>query len=323
MQFGALAPIFRSHCNHCNRYFWEFQHFDIMKESFHLRNALQPYIYTAARQAYETGMVLVRPTYMDFSRDSGAYGAFGAQYMFGPSLLVAPVSVPTDNATGKASTSVYLPMNSTSGLHAQQWCRWRDPPTATIAGGTVLAEQSGLQDVPIYWRSGAVLPMQTMVSQASVPSPLVWALKPGCGDGGSGHGMYYEDDGRTLQYQSQTDESDAPSGEARIPASYTYTMGTPADGTGAMDLTVTLGPLQGGYPNMPASRAVWVRLIAHGLKPSKVSVDGKLIPESGGTPGWSVVPAGNGTLSVPDGTVEVRAAGSSSLQNAMNVQFQW
>ena len=60
--------------------------------------------------------------------------------------------------------------------------------------------KASLSDVPLFVRAGSMIPMQTMVSQATSPDPLVWAMMPICGDGGTGSGSYYEDDGKTLSY---------------------------------------------------------------------------------------------------------------------------
>ena len=50
------------------------------------------YIYTAWRQAFDTGLSLLRPLYYDYPLLDGAYGATAAgafpQYLFGDSIMV-------------------------------------------------------------------------------------------------------------------------------------------------------------------------------------------------------------------------------------------
>lgn len=40
IQFGAVAPILRTHCDHCERRIWLFPYFDAMRDAMRLRNAL-------------------------------------------------------------------------------------------------------------------------------------------------------------------------------------------------------------------------------------------------------------------------------------------
>lgn len=72
-----------------------------------------PYIYTATRQAFDTGLSLLRPMYYDFPGFDMAYaaapnGSF-AQYMFGDDLMVAPVVVQSDSSSTLATTSIWIP----------------------------------------------------------------------------------------------------------------------------------------------------------------------------------------------------------------------
>lgn len=41
--------------------------------AFRAREALLPYLYTGLRQAYDTGLGLVRPMYYDFPEEAAAY----------------------------------------------------------------------------------------------------------------------------------------------------------------------------------------------------------------------------------------------------------
>ena len=64
-------------------------------QALQAREELLPYIYTQARAAFDTGVGLIIPMYYDHPDFDEAYltdanGTF-SQYMFGPSILVAPV----------------------------------------------------------------------------------------------------------------------------------------------------------------------------------------------------------------------------------------
>jgi alpha-glucosidase (family GH31 glycosyl hydrolase) len=67
-----------------------------------MRASLLPYIYTAARVAYDTGLSLLTPMYYQWPSIDAAYKAAtpkSAQYMFGPDIIVNPVVVPADKTT--------------------------------------------------------------------------------------------------------------------------------------------------------------------------------------------------------------------------------
>ena len=50
LQFGAVSPIMRTHCSHCDRRIWMYndEEFGAMKAAMVFRNALVPYLYTAS-----------------------------------------------------------------------------------------------------------------------------------------------------------------------------------------------------------------------------------------------------------------------------------
>ena len=108
LQFGAVAPIFRTHCDHCERRIWVFPHFPYMKEAMLLRNALIPYVYTSARRAYDTSISVVHPLYYKYPQVRNAY-EYRDQYMFGSDIIAAPVSTPVDARTNTTQSAVWLP----------------------------------------------------------------------------------------------------------------------------------------------------------------------------------------------------------------------
>lgn len=94
VQFGAVSPIFRSHCDHCNRYFWLFPHFDQMRDAMQLRNAIVPYLYTQSRLAWDTGVMAIHPLYYGNSEISESYLYATKEYYFGDSILAVSVIMP-------------------------------------------------------------------------------------------------------------------------------------------------------------------------------------------------------------------------------------
>jgi alpha-glucosidase (family GH31 glycosyl hydrolase) len=86
------------------------------------RYTLQPYIKALFRQLSSTGRAILRPLFMDFSVSDpytiAATEVLNQEYMFGPRLLVAPVT--TYQAT---NATVYLPKLSSSAPDSK-WTYW-------------------------------------------------------------------------------------------------------------------------------------------------------------------------------------------------------
>jgi len=91
-QLGAFCPIFRSHGSETPREIWEFGEFTQTLIKFdHLRYRLMPYIYSLAWKVTSEGYTLMRGLPMDFPNDQKTYN-IDDEYMFGPAILVAPVT---------------------------------------------------------------------------------------------------------------------------------------------------------------------------------------------------------------------------------------
>jgi alpha-D-xyloside xylohydrolase len=91
-QFGAFSPIFRSHGSETPREIWEFGEYTPVLEKFDaLRYRLLPYIYSLGWQVTHDGYSIMRGLPMDFAADRKTY-SIDDQYMFGPAIMVAPVT---------------------------------------------------------------------------------------------------------------------------------------------------------------------------------------------------------------------------------------
>jgi alpha-D-xyloside xylohydrolase len=91
-QFGSFCPIFRSHRSETPREIWQFDKFSPVLEKFdNLRYRLMPYIYSLASQVTNNGYTIMRGLPMDFSTDKNTY-SIDDQFMFGPALMVCPVT---------------------------------------------------------------------------------------------------------------------------------------------------------------------------------------------------------------------------------------
>jgi alpha-D-xyloside xylohydrolase len=91
-QFGAFAPIFRSHGSETPREIWEFgEYSDTLVKFDNLRYRLLPYIYSLGWQVTHDGYSIMRGLAMDFARDHKTY-SIDDQFMFGPAIMVSPVT---------------------------------------------------------------------------------------------------------------------------------------------------------------------------------------------------------------------------------------
>ncbi|MCP4592810.1 MAG: DUF5110 domain-containing protein [bacterium] len=229
IQWGALSPILRTHTTknpHAERRIWEFPDpiYQNARDAFRLRYALIPYIYTAARQCYDTGLPLCRPLYYAWPELREAY-AHGEAYLFGDDLLVAPVAKPINPISGTAETQVWLPPGD--------WVNWFSG--RTYAGPATIPLQVPLDEIPLFVRAGAVIPLQPKASRAeSKPiDPLILHIWPGS----SGRTRVYDDDGGSVAYQH---------------TAYAWTQVSHEEVDGRR--RVVISPAEGSFPEMPRQR---------------------------------------------------------------------
>ena len=105
-QFGTFSPIFRVHGT---RYpdeneLWSYgpDAQKILVDYDNLRYRLLPYIYSEAWQVTSNHGTLMRPLVMDWRNDVEAQNT-GDEYLFGPAILVSPVT--TQGATSRERLS--------------------------------------------------------------------------------------------------------------------------------------------------------------------------------------------------------------------------
>ena len=91
-QFGLLSSHSRLHGSSSYRVPWLFddEACEILKEFVNLKCRLMPYLYGQAVRSHTEGRPVLRPMVLDFPQDR-ACDTLDRQYMFGDSLLVAPI----------------------------------------------------------------------------------------------------------------------------------------------------------------------------------------------------------------------------------------
>ena len=76
VQFGAFQPVRRLHSDHGDRLPWQYA--DAVRGAaanfLRLREAMVPYLYATARQAYDTGLPMARALYLEWPERRGLHG---------------------------------------------------------------------------------------------------------------------------------------------------------------------------------------------------------------------------------------------------------
>jgi VCBS repeat-containing protein len=243
VQLGTFQPIDRLHGNHSDRLPWQYG--DTAKASaekfFNLRENLVPYTYTLAQEANRTGIPVVRPMYLQYPEQQDAYADAGGEYLYGPDVLVAPVTTPGDSAT----TSVWFPPGS----------RWTDYFTGkTYNGGTTQDVTTDLNSMPVFIKSGGIMATRTDDVTNDVQNPLS-KVTLHVAEGAPGSLRLYEDDGTTTDTRQ--------SATTRV----TYAQQ-------GVTHTVAIDPAAGGFAAEVATRQ-WTVAFMNATAPTAVSINGQ------------------------------------------------
>ncbi|MDP9339211.1 MAG: glycoside hydrolase family 31 protein [Acidobacteriota bacterium] len=187
IEVGAFNPIYRDHTakGTADQEPWVHgpEHEMIRRRYIELRYQLLPYIYTGMEEMTRTGLPFMRPLFLEYPQASGIEGN-DHDFLFGRDLFVAPVT--TEMLDAK---EVNLPPGD-----------WYDFWTSSKpANHDHIQLHPRLEELPLYVRAGAILPMQPLVQSTSeTPAgPLKLRVYPGddC------RGALYMDDGHTYAYQ--------------------------------------------------------------------------------------------------------------------------
>lgn len=254
LQYGVFTPIFKTHSaknSTLERRIWAFpEYYKPMKEAIRLRYSLSPYIYNAARTAYDTGISMCRPMYYDYPEADEAYEWKG-QFMFGDDILACAVDAPADTVSGLAVKDWWLPEGTD----------WYDVVTGSIVkGGSKVTGHYTIDENPFFVKAGAIIPMagpdiQTLQDDEK---ELYLYIAPGMCDFET---ELYEDDGRSQAYESD------------------YALTRISKKVEGRKATVTVGARKGSYEGMKQSRRIRI-VFDNILPPAEVKVNGKALAYS-------------------------------------------
>ncbi len=188
ISIGSLSPFFRGHSmiNSRDTEPWTYgeEVEQISRNYIKFRYQLLPYIYSLFYEASINGMPVQRSLAIDYTHDAKIYdGQYSNQYLFGPSILVAPVE------SNKEFVKVYFPQGDWYYLYTGK----------KYAGNTEVILECPLNKLPVFVKAGAILPMQPAKSHTKeVSTTNILHVYTGA----DSSFVYYEDDGATFDYQS-------------------------------------------------------------------------------------------------------------------------
>lgn len=202
-QQGVFSPIFRAHGSNIPREVWQFGEpgdpfYDGLLKMINLRYNLLSYIYSSAWQVTTNSRLMMRGLVMDFPDDHHVYN-IADTYMFGPSLLVKPITKPMYyTAEGPienpdSEESIYLPKHS--GKY------WYDLNTQQLyTGGKTISYQTPLDVIPVFIKAGSILPINKVVQYVGEQKEKELELR--IYSGADADFELYEDDNKTYAYEN-------------------------------------------------------------------------------------------------------------------------
>ena len=184
-EWGVFQPVMRTHGEREHNEVWAYgkQAEPILEKYLRLRYQLMPYIYSLGYHTYETGAPYMRALFMDFPEDP-KIAEIGDEYMFGPALLVAPVT-----EQGATSRDVYLPAGS-------DWYNYWT--SERVAGGQTVHVAAPIDTIPLFVRAGSIIPLGSEIESTSQPQTIASIrVYPGA----DGDFTLFSDDGKTYGYE--------------------------------------------------------------------------------------------------------------------------
>jgi len=255
-QYGAFLPMFRAHGTDTPREIWRFGEpgepfYEALVSALNLRYRLLPYIYSIAGWITQYDYTMLRALPFDFRSDPRTYD-IRDQYMFGPALLVNPVTRPMLYDVGSRTLEnvpqtrqVYLP----AGVDWYDfWSGKRN------SGGQTIQADAPLDRLPIYVRAGSILPMGPVRQHVNdLPdAPVELHIFPGL----DASFELYEDEGDQYNYEDGAFST--------IPIHWQDA-----------ERQLTLGAVKGKYAGMPEQRIFEIILHDEGSYPANSFLAGQ------------------------------------------------
>ncbi|MGI9649708.1 TIM-barrel domain-containing protein [Chryseobacterium sp. RLHN22] len=191
LQYGTFTPMMRSHGTDVPREIYQFGKkgdvvYDAIEKFINLRYSMLPYIYSVSWDVSKNNSSFLRALSMDFSSDKKTWN-INNEYLFGKSFLVAPILnaqytpekiVKTDENEGWNKTDASKKENSLSNIDFTQnktvkvylpaGADWFDFWTnEKHKGGQEIEKSVNLQSIPLYVKTGSIIPFGPDVQYAT------------------------------------------------------------------------------------------------------------------------------------------------------------
>jgi alpha-D-xyloside xylohydrolase len=249
-QFGVFNPILRVHGTRTpdQNELWSYgpEAQKILVNFDRLRYRLLPYIYSLAWMTTHASYTPMRALVMDFRTDMRAANV-ADQFMYGPALLVNPVTEPA-----VSMRRVYLPE-----------AKWYDFWSGTSVDGPQTVEAAApLDRLPLYVRAGSILPLGPEVEWATEKPADPIELR-----------IYRGADGDFTLYEDENDNYDYEKG----------VYATIALHWDDAKQELTIGDRQGQFPGMLETRTFRAVLVGenHGVGVDPTDRPDKIVQYSG------------------------------------------
>ncbi|WP_294247924.1 TIM-barrel domain-containing protein [uncultured Chryseobacterium sp.] len=191
LQYGTFTPMMRSHGTDVPREIYQFGKkgdvvYDAIEKFIRLRYSMLPYIYSVSHDVSKNNSSFLRALSMDFSSDKNTWD-LNNEYLFGKSLLVAPVLYAQytpekiittdenqgwnkDNGTKKENqdSKIDFTQNKPMQVYLPAGTDWFDFWTnQKHSGGQKIEKSVTLQSIPLYVKAGSIIPFGPDVQYAT------------------------------------------------------------------------------------------------------------------------------------------------------------
>jgi len=188
IQMAAFHPFFRTHSSgdHGDKEPWRFddKYLNIVRRFIELRYELMPYLYTTYWQYAEEAKPMLRSISMAYQYDKETLDR-EEEFLLGSHLLICPVSAPKIK-----ERMMYLP-------EGEWYNYWTDK---IILGKKEIIVETPLEQIPMFVKAGAIIPMQEKMQYVDefVPKNIKLHVYKALNETKS---QLYEDDGLSKDFE--------------------------------------------------------------------------------------------------------------------------
>lgn len=277
MQQGAFTPMMRSHGTDIRREIYYFGEkgepiYDAIEKAINLRYRFLPYIYSTSWEVTDKQSSFMRALVMDFVNDRQVWD-IKDQYMFGKSILVAPIVEAqytpeiivnlneedgwnkSDGINEREHATIDFTESKFTTVYLPEGTAWYDFWTNDrFNGGQQITRETSIDLIPLYIRAGSIIPLGPKVQYATEKKWDDLEIK-----------VYTGEDGFFTLYEDEFDNYNYEKGAyTEIPLAWNNSA-----------RRLTIGTIKGNYEGMLSNRTFTI--ILQDGKTKTVNYNGKKI----------------------------------------------